>query len=47
MEHEDNYIPFPSGRALSILEDALLNIQVYGISPFLQVPIREGLTTCV
>ena len=41
---QDYYISFPSDRALSILEDALSNIQVYGTSPLLQVPIREGLT---
>ena len=41
---EDYYIAFPSDRALSILEYALSNIEVYGVSPFLQAPIREGLT---
>jgi hypothetical protein len=41
---QDYYISFPSDRASSILENALSNIQVYGISPLVQVPIREGLT---
>lgn len=41
---EDYYISLPSDRALSILETAFSHIQVYGITPLIQVPIREGLT---
>jgi hypothetical protein len=41
---EDYYVSLPSDRALSILEDAFSFIQAYGISPLIQVPIREGLT---
>jgi hypothetical protein len=38
------YLSFPSDRALSILEHAVSDIQVYGISPLFLAPIREGLT---
>ena len=41
---EDYYISLPSDRALSILEAAFSCIQAYGITPLIQVPIREGLT---
>lgn len=41
---EDYYVSLPSDRALSILEDAFSSIQADGISPLIQVPIREGLT---
>jgi hypothetical protein len=41
---EDYYVPLPRDRALSILENAFSFIQVYGIRPLIQVPIREGLT---
>jgi hypothetical protein len=41
---EDYYVSLPSDRALSILETAFSHIQVYGITPLIQVPIREGLT---
>jgi hypothetical protein len=41
---EDYYISLPSDCAFSILENAFSFIQTYGISPLIQVPIREGLT---
>jgi len=41
---EDYYVSLSSDRALSILEDIFSFIQAYGISPLIQVPIREGLT---
>jgi hypothetical protein len=41
---QDGYISFPSDRAPSILENSLSNIQIYGISPLVLIPIREGLT---
>jgi hypothetical protein len=41
---EDYYVSLPGDRALSILEDAFSSIQAEGISPLIQVPIRDGLT---
>jgi hypothetical protein len=41
---EDYYVSLPSDHALSMLETALSYIQVFGISPLIQVPVREGLT---
>lgn len=41
---EDYYVSLPSDHALSMLETALSYIQVFGIWPLIQVPVREGLT---
>jgi hypothetical protein len=41
---QDYYVSFPSKYALTQLENAFSNIQLYGISTLVQTPIREGLT---
>ena len=40
---QDYYVSFLSKYALTQLENAFSNIQLYGISPLFQTPIREGL----
>jgi len=41
---QDYYVSFHSKYALTQLENAFSNIQLYGISTLFQTPIREGLT---